>query len=41
MSIDLVEIITIISSIPSRLMLVQRQGPAVGVIPVFIPFIPL
>jgi len=41
MSIDFVQMMTIISSIPSLQILVHKQGPAEGVIPVFIPLIPL
>lgn len=40
-SMDFVLIMTTTKSMPSRDMLVHRHGPATGVMPVFIPLMPL
>ena len=41
MSMDFVPIITTTKSMPSRDILVHKHGPATGVMPVFIPLMPL
>ena len=40
MSMDFVQMITTIRSMPSMLIEVHRQGPAAGVTPVLIPLMP-